>query len=49
MLNHDPLMRLAHDRLRELRRAARAQSLSHAFYPDAERQPRLKRHWTNRT
>ncbi|MDQ3399163.1 MAG: hypothetical protein M3511_15650 [Deinococcota bacterium] len=44
----EPFMRLAHERIKDLRREAKAERLDRSTYPDGERQPRILRHWTNR-
>ncbi len=42
----DPMLQIAKDHARDLRRKARRDAL--ANYPDRERRPRILRYWANR-
>ena len=42
----DPLLQVAKDHMRDLRRQAKRDAL--ANYPDRERRPRILRYWANR-
>ena len=45
---HEPLLQLAKEHARDLRRQAKYQALVRAEYPDQEKRPRILRYWANR-
>jgi hypothetical protein len=48
MMHVDTVVRIAHMRLQELKKAGTSKQLARPSYPDAERQPRIPKHPLNR-
>ena len=44
----EPMLQVAREHARDLRRQAKYKALSRTEYPDGEKRPRILRHWANR-
>ena len=44
----EPMLQLAKEHAKDLRRQAKSEALSRAEYPDREKRPRILRYWANR-
>ena len=44
----EPMLQIAKEHAKDLRREAKSEALSRTAYPDRERRPRILRYWANR-